>query len=73
MAVRAGVARSNPFALADDSGIGVGRRQLIQHPEYCFIKPDVDDLAGAAGAYVQQGDQRADGTVEAGQIIAQRG
>ena len=70
--MRTGVARASAFPLTDDAGACISGSELVENPEHRFVKTDVDHLAGSACAYMQQCDQHADGSVQAGEIVAER-
>jgi CoA transferase family III len=58
--------------LTDDAGACIGGGELVENSEHRFVKTDIDHLAVSARAYMHQCDQHADGSVEAGEIVAER-
>ena len=72
MAVRADVAGHQPEPGADEPGGGVERRHLVQHAEDRFVERDIDHLPACLLAAAER-EQRADGAIEAGDVVGKRG
>ena len=70
--VRADIAGHQTEPGTDEAGGGEERRHLVEHPEDRFVECDVDHLSAGFLAAAQR-HQRADGAVEAGDVVGERG